>query len=449
MKVPAVPPRRDRAFRRRRIKQNTIGDYDERAIYLKMDMDRFNNLIDTGVREGFSDIHITGGHPLVFRKEGRIHFDRTGKWSYEEVDELVKSLLTPGQMQALKKRLSVDFARSIHLARIRINIFYTTRGLSLAIRLLPGTVPSINSLNLHPSLQQFCKLPSGLILICGSTGSGKSTTIAAMIEEINKTRAAHIITLEDPIEYRFLSKRSFIEQRELGAHIPSFKRGLLDVLREDPDVILVGELREAETMRLTLNAVESGHLVFASLHATNSEDALYRITNSFPLEAQDIVHGQLSSTLALLVVQKLIYLDRVGFRVPLLSILRSTQSIKGIIRDNRLPQLESVIQTGKAEGMFTMEKYRKEYLDKCEFFTPPSVNFRPSEEATQEIIYHSPLMDTKVQTLKFEKVDYEKEEIQEISSGRPQNESVHCVEIDEEASLEEMIEQIRKSDKYK
>jgi pilus retraction protein PilT len=192
---------------------------------------------------------------------------------------MVKEMLSDRQLQMLRKRWSVDFALSFNHVRVRINAFYTTRGLSLAIRLLPETIPDLTSLNLHPSLNQIVELQSGLILVCGSTGFGKSTTIAAIIEEINRTRPTHIITIEDPIEYRFKPKKSFIEQREVGVHVPSFSQGLLDVLRENPDVIFVGELREPDTIRLTLNAAESGHLVFATLHAATAEDAVYRINN--------------------------------------------------------------------------------------------------------------------------------------------------------------------------
>jgi pilus retraction protein PilT len=285
----------------------------------------------------------------------------------------------------------VDFARSVQNVRIRINAFTTTRGLSLAIRLLPGAVPELDKLNLHPSLKEIAGLSSGLVLICGATGCGKSTTIAGLVEEINRNRAAHVITLEDPVEYRFISKKSFVEQRELGNHIPSFQQGLLDVLREDPDVIVVGELREPETMRLTLNAVESGHLVLATLHASNSEDALYRICNSFAPEAQDVVRHQLASTLAVLIVQKLIQFRGAGFRVPLLSILRGNAAVRTIVRENKMSQLEGIMQTGRNAGMFTREKYYSEYLETRESFTPPRDNFRPSPEASKEVIYTSPL----------------------------------------------------------
>ncbi|MGE5844633.1 MAG: type IV pilus twitching motility protein PilT [Syntrophaceae bacterium] len=356
-------------------------------------MNKFSKVIVTAVQEGCSDLHITGGHPVVYRKNGQIQFDNSGRWTHGEIDGLVKKVLTARQLQTLRNRWSVDLAITIRHIRIRVNVFNTTRGLSIAVRLLPGTVPTIEKLNLHPSLKQAAELRSGLVLICGATGSGKSTTIAALVDEINRSRAAHIVTLEDPVEYRYVSRKSFIEQRELGAHMPSFEQGLVDVLREDPDVIVVGELREPEVMRLTLNAAESGHLVIATLHATHAEDALYRLCNSFPVEAQEEIRHQVASTLQWLVVQQLVIREDMGFRVPVLSILRGNQSVKGILRENKLPQIESAIQMGKNDGMFTAERYIREYLAKVSVYASPQDIFKPSAELSQEEVYHSPLVD--------------------------------------------------------
>jgi pilus retraction protein PilT len=356
-------------------------------------MNKFSKVIVTAVQEGCSDVHITGGHPVVYRKNGQIQFDNSGRWTHGEIDGLVKKVLTARQLQTLRNRWSVDLAITIRHIRIRVNVFNTTRGLSIAVRLLPGTVPTIEKLNLHPSLKQVAELRSGLVLICGATGSGKSTTIAALVDEINRSRAAHIVTLEDPVEYRYVSRKSFIEQRELGAHMPTFEQGLVDVLREDPDVIVVGELREPEVMRLTLNAAESGHLVIATLHATHTEDALYRLCNSFPVEAQEEIRHQVASTLQWLVVQQLVIREDIGFRVPVLSILRGNQSVKGILRENKLPQIESAIQMGKNDGMFTAERYIREYLGKVSVFASPQDIFKPSAELSQEEVYHSPLVD--------------------------------------------------------
>jgi len=411
-------------------------------------MTKFSKVIVTAVQEGCSDVHITGGHPVVYRRNGQIQFDTSGRWTHGEIDGLVKKILTVRQLQTLKSRWSVDMAMTIRNIRIRVNIFNTTRGLSIAIRLLPGTVPTVEKLNLHPSLKQIAELRAGLVLICGATGSGKSTTIAAIVDEINRTRAAHIVTLEDPVEYRYVSRKSFIEQRELGAHMPSFEQGLVDVLREDPDVIVVGELREPEVMRLTLNAAESGHLVIASMHATNAEDALYRLFNSFPLESQEEIRFQVASTLAWIVIQQLIFHERFGFRVPLLSILRGTNSVRGMIRENKLPQIESAIQIGKSDGMFSMDRYLKDYLGTKDSFYPPAENFRPSEEMSREVIYHSPLLEGDPEPAASRPKRPPAEDKSVIFLHPDEGTEKHFM-IDEKATVDELIAQIRDSGKFK
>jgi len=355
---------------------------------------RFKDLILAAIKQRISDLHITGGFPLIFRRDGEIHFDKNIRWSHSEIDAMVKEMLSDRQLQMLRKRWSVDFSLSFHQVRARINTFYTTRGLSMAIRLLPETIPDLTSLNLHPSLYQITKLQSGLILVCGSTGSGKSTTVAAIIEEINRTRAAHILTIEDPIEYRFVPKKSFIEQREVGIHVPSFNQGLLDVLRENPDVIFVGELREPETIRLTLNAAESGHLVFATLHASDAEDAAYRINNCVTGENQDVIRYQFASTISWLIVQQLTYIKSLNFRVPVLSILRATPSVQSTIRENKLTQLENIMMTSKSEGMFTHKQYEQEFIAKnLSSFIHPHKSFGMGAVSSKEKDYVSSLID--------------------------------------------------------
>ncbi len=414
-------------------------------------MRKFTAVIAASVREGFSDIHITGGHPMVFRKNGRIQTEDAVRWTPQEIDALVRRLLTPAQLRELAREWSSDLSLSIHGVRLRLNVFSTTRGLSLAIRLLPGTIPTIEKLNLHPSLVQIADVKAGLVLMCGATGSGKSTTIAAVIDEINRTRAAHIVTLEDPIEYRFLSKKSFIEQRELGTHIPTFEKGLLDVLREDPDVIVVGELREPEVMRLTLNAAESGHLVIASLHATNAEDAIYRLCNSFPIEAQEEIRYQIASTLQWIVIQQLVFREDIGFRIPVLSIVRGSQAVKGLIRENKIPQIESAIQMGKADGMFTMERYLRDFIGTKKNFVPPSENFRPSPEISQDIIYMSPLVDPEAGIPRPRKPASAQETKSAAVHGPPPDygldERIHS--LDEKATVDELIAQIKNSTQFK
>jgi twitching motility protein PilT len=366
-------------------------------------MERFENIIKNAIKDVVSDIYITGGHPMVSRKHGNIEFHHSIKWSHHEVDALARKLLTPPQLTVLQNKKSVDYAISISHARLRINVFTTTRGLSMAIRILPGHIPTIEELNLHPSLNDIAEIKSGLILYCGPTGVGKSTSIAAIIGEINKTRLSHIITLEDPIEYRFQSNKAFIQQRELDTHMPSFSQGLIDMLRENPDVIVVGEIREPETMRLTLNAAESGHLVLVTMHASTPEEAIYRLCNAVPVEAQNEIRFQLASTLKWLIVQQLVYIERIGFQVPLLTIVKGSQSVKNLIRENKLHQLQSAIQIGKNEGMFSSERYLSEYLGSREKFTPPMLTFRPSTEIIDDIVYRSPLVEGKLEQMPAER----------------------------------------------
>jgi len=414
-------------------------------------MRKFTAVIAAAVREGFSDVHITGGHPMVYRKNGRIQAEDSVRWTPQEVDGLVRKVLTPNHLRELAREWSSDLALSVYGVRLRLNVFNTTRGLSLAIRLLPGTIPTIDKLNLHPSMEQIAEVKAGLVLICGATGSGKSTTIAAVVDEINRNRTAHIVTLEDPIEFRYFSKKSFVEQRELGTHVPTFEKGLLDVLREDPDVIVVGELREQEVMRLTLNAAESGHLVIASLHATNAEDALYRLCNSFPVEAQEEIRFQLASTLQWIIIQQLAFREDIGFRIPVLSIVRGTQAVKGLIRENKIPQIESAIQMGKADGMFTMERYLRDFIGTKKNFVPPSENFKPSPEVSQDIIYTSPLVDPDAGILKPRRPAPAQEVKPAVVPGQQADfgPDEHIHSFDEKATVDELIAQIKNSTKFK
>lgn len=349
-------------------------------------METFTRIISACYDKGFSDLHITGAHPLVCRRDGEVYFQKQHVLSPQYVDTLVEQILNPRQRRLLKDQWSTDLALSVAGKRLRINVFSSHRGVSLAIRFLPGAIPDLDSLNLHPSLRDFCGLKSGLLLICGSTGSGKTTTIAALINEINNTRACHVMTLEDPIEYLFASKKAFIEQRELGKHFHTYQHGLLDVLRQAPDVIVVGEMRSAETIQLSLDAAESGHLVIATMHAGSHEEAVHRmcsLTNAFSSEHTRL---QLSQSLAGIVNQQLLYMPKLRYSVPLLSVLRNTRAIATLIRENKLSQIDSVLETCKDKGMFTFAAYHEDYLDtRKEFREPVKQSALPHTPAPQEV----------------------------------------------------------------
>jgi len=410
-------------------------------------MKRFQEVINIAIKEAMSDVYITGGHPLVTRKAGVIGFHNTIMWTHREVDKLVMNLLTDKQLDNLRERKSVDYALSFSNARLRVNFFTTTRGMSMAVRILPGTIPTIEELNLHPSLHEISKLQNGLVLVCGPTGVGKTTTIAAIINDINITQQLHIVMLENPVEYRFQSKKSFIQQRELGAHMPTFTRGLLDVLRENPDVIVIGELREPETMQIALSAAESGHLVIATMHSSTPEEAIHRLCNSVPIESQNEIRYQLSFALQTIIVQSLVHIERLRFRVPLLTIVRGTSSIRNLIRENRLSQIASAIQISKAEGMFTPERYMDEYLEGRRNFTPYAQIFRASAEDTTDILYSSPLtsdtLDENAVNMRkrLSKSGSEPIVIRTDYSGQ---EAEHMLTIDEDESLQDVLKKMNK-----
>jgi twitching motility protein PilT len=410
-------------------------------------MEKFSKLVSTCVRNGVTDLHIRPNQPVAVRRNGHLHFQREIVFDTQEMDALLHQITTERQRRLLAERWSVDFSTYFQDAQMRLNAFYTADGLGMAVRFLPSVVPDFESLNLHPSLRELCALHHGLILICGPTGNGKSTTIAAMIREINDTRACHVITLEDPIEYRFSSGKALMDQRELGAHFPTFEQGLLDVLREDADVIMVGELRDPETMRLTINAAEAGHLVIATLHAGTPEEALLRLCNAFAEGAQDFARAQIASCLGAVVVQHMEILPRVGFRAPVLSIVRSSSSIKNVIRESRLNQLEGIQQAGRNEGMFTAERYRDEFLNQKPDLTPPTVAFRPSatEAPPMRPVEAPQPMTAPARPVQTAVTPQPAAPHAAHAAGSYESERQGPYRIDDETPLEELVEQMRKT----
>lgn len=356
-------------------------------------MQKLQAIFTSAAKHAASDAIIRGNCPVILRINGTLYAQKQVHFTPKEMDTVVASMLNSHQKQELRYRRAVDFSATHGGINMRVNICSTAQGLLLSIRFLPPQVPSIDELNLHPSLKDLAKKRSGLVLICGATGSGKTSTVAALINEVNTTRAAHILTLEDPIEYRFGNKLSVVDQRELSTHFNSFEEAMIDAMRQLPDVIMVGELRDKNVINNTINLAESGHLVIGTLHAQNVESAIFRLQHSFPPEIQELVCLRLSWVLEAVIVQRLTKLPKMDFMVPHLSILRSNTGVRNTIREMRMNQLTSFLEVRREENMFSFETYKQYFLDKQEnFYSPARLFHMKTKDATKEF-YHSPLVN--------------------------------------------------------
>jgi twitching motility protein PilT len=338
---------------------------------------RLDSLIESAAGSGASDLHLEAGMPAALRVRGALQV--TGEpIAPKTLVEIARELLGAEQWPVFLERGSFDLSRTIHGVRCRINILQTACGTGLAIRLLSAFQSTVEKLNLHPDLKKLVKNTHGLILVSGPTGSGKSSTLAALIQEINLTETLHVITVESPIEYAFRSRRAFIRQREVGRDMPSFEQALLDALREDPDVLMVGEMRDPETMRLTLSASETGHLVLATVHSSNCAEALQRVASAFPAEIQNTVCAQLADCLVAVVSQRLHFREDLNIRVPECEILMATNAVRNFIRTREFFKIISALETGAEHGMWTFQRYAK-WLDGRNNFFVPGQNAEPPD----------------------------------------------------------------------
>lgn len=338
-----------------------------------------DSLVTLAKQAGASDLHLEPGLPPAMRINGTLKIAGDPISGTDILNE-TKSLVDNELWTRFIENKSLDLSKMISGVRSRINIFQTSRGIGLSIRLLVSFQATIESLNLHPTLMELTSLTSGLVLVCGSTGSGKSSTIAALIQEINTRSSKHIITIESPIEYSLRSKYSLIRQREVGRDTPSFEQALIDSLREDPDVIVVGEMREKETMKLTLGAAETGHLVFSTLHSSNTSEALHRLISAFPAEEQNSVAAQLAECLEAVICQRLRYWPELGIRIPECEILRINTGAKSYIRQIQLGKLDLAIETGGDDGSFTFYRYQKWLKTRSRFNLPSQFQSLPPDE---------------------------------------------------------------------
>jgi twitching motility protein PilT len=320
-----------------------------------MEFDFAEVLLEVTERKA-SDLHLTAGSPPMMREHGKLHALDFPSLTPQATREVVYSILTNDQRQKLETDWQVDLAYSIPgKARFRVNAYFQRAAVSAAFRLIPEEIPQLSSLGVPAVLQEFTKKPRGFVLVTGPTGSGKSTTLAAMLDLINESRQEHILTIEDPIEFLHRHKRCIVNQRELGADTKSFAQGLKAGLRQDPDVILVGEMRDLETIATALTAAETGHLVFATLHTQDTAQTVDRVVDVFPPEQQQQVRVQLSVALQGIVTQQLLPRGDGTGRCVATEVLVPTPAVRNLIREGKTHQIYSTLQTGGRWGMQTMD----------------------------------------------------------------------------------------------
>lgn len=318
-------------------------------------------LLDELYRRGGSDLILTAHTPAMVRVDGRLEA-RGEPLAPDEITAMVGRILNPAQLEHLARAQAVDFSfdwRSV--GRVRGNVFRQRGTTAVALRALPTRIPTMGELGLPPICSDLIALPHGLILVTGPTGSGKSTSQASMIDVINRDRAVHIITIEDPIEYVHANQRAVVEQREIEVDTPDFQSALRSVLREDPDVVLVGELRDLDSIRMCLSIAETGHLVISTLHTNDTAQAVARLVDVFPAEQQQQIRVQLSASLAAVIYQELLPRPG-GGRVAAFELLMATPPVRNLIRENKMSQLRNIIDTGHRDGMQTLERSLNELI---------------------------------------------------------------------------------------
>lgn len=339
-------------------------------------------LVEWAAAQDASDLHLESGLPAAIRVRGTLRMNGE-PLSARHLADQARLLLGPEAWQEFLHRKSADLSRTLAGVRCRINVLQSYRGVGFAIRLLASFQATVEKLNLHPDLKKFVAQSHGLVLLSGPTGSGKSSTLAALIQEINLTDTRHVVTLESPVEYTFRPRKAYIRQREVGRDTPSFEQGLLDALREDPDVLMVGEMREPATMRLTLNASETGHLVLATVHSSTCTEALQRIVSAFPAEIQGSVAAQLADTLAGVISQRLRFRSDLNIRVPECEILMPTHAVRNFIRNRDFFKIASSMETGAEHGMWTFQRYRT-WLDQRKNWAINSQSTEPPDSEPAE-----------------------------------------------------------------
>jgi twitching motility protein PilT len=318
---------------------------------------QIRELLELATNEQVSDVHFSEGHPPIFRINRRlVPLEKFGKLKKEDTLGVAFAILTEEQKQKFLAEKEVEFSYEFaERTRFRTNIFFQRGFVSIAMRLVPSKIKTIEELNLSSTLHLFCKATQGFVLITGPSSHGKSTTLAALIDEINHQRPVHVITIEDPIEYYFEDDQAIVDQREVGRDTISFNRALKSAFRQDPDVVMVGEMRDRETIGTAITAAETGHLVFSTLHTNDAAQAIHRMVDTFPSGQQDQIRAQLSSSLLGVVAQRLLPRIRGGL-IPACEIMLSTPAVSNLIRENKIHEIGMVIETSADKGMITLNK---------------------------------------------------------------------------------------------
>jgi len=318
-------------------------------------MPTMQDLLREAADKGASDLHLSAGEPPLLRVHGDLVRIEHPAVTPAQVTELVNSIMSDAQRATFEAEHEVDFACELEgKGRFRVNVFVHSRGPGAVLRTIPTQIPALDTLHMPPILKELCTRERGLVLVTGPTGSGKSTTLAAMVDVINQTWDAHILTIEDPIEFVHPPKRCLVNQREVGPHTNSFSNALRSALREDPDVILIGEMRDLETISLALTAAETGHLVFGTLHTSSAPKTIDRIIDVFPAGQQGQIRTMLSESLEAVVAQTLLK-KKGGGRVAACEVLIGTPAVRNLIREGKLHQITSMMQTGQRLGMQTLD----------------------------------------------------------------------------------------------